>query len=136
MGDHPIILFEGICNFCHSALPFVLRRDPESKFRFATLQSAMAHGLLSTRKFPASDLSSFVLIENNKIFIRSTAALKVCRHLSGLWPLLYGLIVVPRFIRDGVSNWVDRTRYQWFGKRDTCMIPTSDLKSRFLNEHI
>lgn len=136
MGDHPIILFDGICNFCNSAINFVIRRDPESKFRFATLQSEMAHGLLSTRKFPASDLSSFVLIENNKIFIRSTAALKVCRHLSGLWPLLYGLIVVPRFIRDGVYNWIARHRYQWFGKRDTCMIPTSDLRSRFLNEHI
>ncbi|MEP6627466.1 MAG: thiol-disulfide oxidoreductase DCC family protein [Ginsengibacter sp.] len=136
MQDHPIILFDGVCNFCNSAVNFVIKRDPQSKFRFATLQSEKAHEVLSAHQLSSSDLSSFVLIKDDKIYTRSTAALKVCRGLSGLWPMMYGFMIVPRFIRDGVYNWIARHRYQWFGKRETCMIPTNDLRSRFLNEPI
>lgn len=134
MPEHPIILFDGICNFCNSAVNFVIKRDPQSKFRFATLQSEVTHGLLSARQLSSSDLSSFVLIEDDKIYTRSTAALKVCRDLNGLWPLMYGFMIVPRFIRDGVYKWIARHRYQWFGKKDICMVPNKNVRSRFLNE--
>lgn len=133
MADHPIILFDGICNFCNSAVNFVIKRDPKSKFRFGTLQSETAHTLLSARQLSSSDLSSFVLIKDDKIYIRSTAALKVCQDLNGLWPLMYCFMIVPRFIRDGVYNWIARHRYQWFGKKDACMVPNKDVRSRFLN---
>lgn len=136
MRDHAIILFDGVCNFCNSAVNFVIKRDPQSKLKFATLQSEKAHEVLSAHQLSSSDLSSFVLIEDDKIYTRSTAALRVCRELSGFWPMMYGFMIVPRFIRDGVYNWIARHRYQWFGKRETCMIPTNDLRSRFLNEPI
>jgi predicted DCC family thiol-disulfide oxidoreductase YuxK len=136
MQDYPIILFDGVCNFCNSAVNFVIKRDPQSKFRFATLQSEKAHEVLSAHQLSSSDLSSFVLIKDDKTYTRSTAALKVCQDLSGLWPMMYGFMIVPRFIRDGIYNWIARHRYQWFGKRHTCMMPTNDLRSRFLNEPI
>ena len=136
MPDVPIILFDGVCNFCSSAVNFVIKRDKKSILKFATLQSNVSHQLLATRQLPANDLKSFVFIENNKIYTRSTAALKVCRYLNGLWPMMYGFIIVPKFIRDGIYNWISKKRYQWFGKKEECMIPTPGVKDRFLNELI
>lgn len=136
MPEHPVILFDGVCNFCNSAVNFTIKRDPNSKFRFATLQSDLAERLLAERQLSNTDLNSFVLLKDEKVYKRSTAALKVCRDLNGLWPLMYGFIIVPRFIRDGVYNWIARHRYQWFGKKDVCMIPNNDIRSRFLNEPI
>jgi predicted DCC family thiol-disulfide oxidoreductase YuxK len=81
----------------------------------------------------AEDLSTFLFIENNKIYTKSIAALKVCRYLKGLWPLLYGFIIVPEFIRNGIYNLIAKNRYQWFGKKEVCMIPSADVRSRFLN---
>lgn len=75
----------------------------------------------------------FILIENNKAYTRSTGALRVAKKLNGLWPLLYGFIIIPKLLRDGIYNWVGRNRYKWFGKKDACMIPTPELKARFLS---
>jgi predicted DCC family thiol-disulfide oxidoreductase YuxK len=136
MPGQPIILFDGVCNLCNSAVNFVIKRDKKFILKFATLQSNLAKDLLATHHLPANELESFVFIENNKIDTRSTAALKVCKHLSGLWPLMYGFIIVPKFIRDGIYNWISKNRYQWFGIRDECMMPTPDLRARFLNEPI
>ncbi len=136
MPDEPIILFDGVCNFCNSAVNFVIKRDKKSVLKFATLQSSIANQLLAKNNLPTNDLSSFVFIENNKIYTRSAAALKVCRYLNGLWPMMYGFMVVPKFIRDGIYNWISKNRYQWFGKKEECMVPTAEVKSRFLNESI
>ena len=136
MPGQPIILFDGVCNFCNSAVNFVIKRDKKFIFRFATLQSNAAHELLANHQLPPGDLSSFVFIENNKVYTRSAAALKVCRHLDGLWPLMYGFIIVPKFIRDCIYNLVSKNRYQWFGKKENCMIPTTGMRARFLNEPI
>lgn len=136
MHGQPIILFDGVCNLCNSAVNFVIKRDKKSVLKFATLQSNLAQDLLATHHLPANDLQSFVFIDSNKIDTRSTAALKVCRHLNGLWPLMYGFIIVPKFIRDGIYNWISRNRYQWFGKKEECMIPTPAIRARFLNETI
>ena len=136
MPEQPIILFDGICNLCNGAVNFVIKRDKKSVLRFATLQSNFARKILSNNNLFFTDLNSFVLIENGVVYTRSTAALRVCRYLSSLWPLMYGFIIVPRFIRDNIYRWISKNRYRWFGKRESCMIPTSDVKARFLNELI
>lgn len=134
MPDQPIILFDGICNFCNNAVNFIIKRDKNSVLKFAALQSNIAHKILKNNNLPTADLHSFVFIEKDKIFIRSTAALRVCRYLNGLWPLMYGLIIVPRFIRDSIYKWISKNRYRWFGKKEICMIATPDIKVRFLND--
>ncbi len=133
METQPVILFDGVCNFCNGAVNFVIKRDRRSRIRFATMQSDAARELLAPYHWPVDDMKSFLFIENGKLYDRSTAALRVCRYLRGGWPLCYGLIIVPKFIRDGIYNWVARNRYKWFGQKDQCMVPTPDVRARFLN---
>ena len=125
----PIVLFDGVCNLCNGAVRFILARDPRARFRFASLQSEAARRLLGGDP-PAETI---VLIEAGKTHTRSTAALRIARLLRFPWPLWYGWIVVPRPLRDGVYDWVARHRYRWFGRRDTCMVPTPELRDRFLD---
>ncbi|MFN8244307.1 MAG: thiol-disulfide oxidoreductase DCC family protein [Ferruginibacter sp.] len=132
MKEQPVILFDGVCNLCNSAVQFIIKRDKRAVFLFAALQSGTAQTLLQKAPATVRALDSFVLVENNKLYTRSAAALRVCRYLRGGWPLLYGFIIVPAFIRDGVYNWIARNRYKWFGRRQECMIPTPALKARFL----
>ena len=131
--DKPIVLFDGVCNLCNSAVQFIIRHDKKNIFMFTSLQSDTGQKLLAQYDLPLNELNSFILIENNKAYTRSSGALRVIKKLKGLWPLLYGFMIVPKFIRDGVYNWVGRNRYKWFGKQDACMIPTPELKARFLN---
>lgn len=126
------MLFDGVCNLCNSSVQFILNHDKEEAFRFASLQSEEAQEVLGQFEDKPNDLSSVVLLENGTLYTRSTAALRVTRRLSGAWPLLYAFIIVPRPIRDTVYDWIARNRYRWFGKKDQCMIPSPDLKSRFL----
>jgi len=133
MAQHPVILFDGICNLCNSAVQFVIKRDKKQRFRFASLQSEQGQQVLDEMQYPLTRADSFYLVENGKVFDRSTAALRVVRALQGLWPLLYGFIVVPPFIRDGVYNVIAKNRYRWFGQRNTCMVPTAENRARFLH---
>lgn len=133
MNDHPVILFDGVCNFCNSAVNFTLKRNAKANIRFAPMQSEAGQKLLQQYNLPAVDMQSFIFIEDGVVYKQSTAALKVCRHLRGLWPLCYGLIIVPKFIRDGIYNWIARNRYKWFGVQQACMIPTPEVSARFLN---
>jgi predicted DCC family thiol-disulfide oxidoreductase YuxK len=132
MKQAPLILFDGVCNFCNSSVNFVIKRDKKALIQFTPLQSEK--GRLFKRQYglPEADMKSFIFIEDDKVYTRSTAAFKVCRHLSGLWPLCYGFMVIPKFLRDGVYNWVAKNRYKWFGQRQECMIPTPEVKARFL----
>ncbi len=130
--DHPIVLFDGVCNFCNASVNFILKRDPKGVFRFAPLQSETAKRLLEKFHLPLDDLDTMVLIENGKAYTRSTAGLRIARHLNAAWPLLYGFIVLPRFFRDTIYRLIARNRYRWFGKRETCMIPLPEWKERFL----
>ncbi len=132
MTDSPIILFDGLCNFCNAAVNFVFKRDRHRKIHFAALQSEIGQQLLQQHHLSVTDLSSFVFIHNKQAHIKSTAALKVCRHLTGAWPLLYGFILVPTLIRNGVYDFIARNRYRWFGKKASCMVPTAEMKSKFL----
>jgi predicted DCC family thiol-disulfide oxidoreductase YuxK len=133
MEQQPIILFDGVCNFCNSAVNFTLKRNKKANICFAPLQSEAGQKLLQQYNLPANEMRSFIFIENGIIYKQSTAALKVCRHLRGLWPLCYGFIIIPKFIRDGIYNWIARNRYKWFGMRQSCMIPTPEVKARFIS---
>ncbi len=129
---HPTILFDGVCNLCNGSVQFVIRHDPGGKFRFAALQSEFGQEQLTKHGIDPSQLLSIVFLINGRMFDRSRAALEIARRLNGLWPLLYIFVIVPPFIRNAVYNWIARNRYRWFGKQDACMIPTPELKSRFL----
>lgn len=129
----PIVLFDGVCNLCNNAVQFIIRHDKKKQFLFTSLQSEAGQKLLQEYDLPVNELNSFILIDNNKANTRSTGALKVFKKLDGGWPLLYAFIIIPKFIRDAVYNWVRKNRYNWFGKKDECMIPTPELKARFLS---
>ena len=129
-SEPAILLFDGVCNLCNAWVRFVIRRDPAPpRFRFAALQSEAGQRLLG-RELQAMD--TFVLIDGGRVFVRSSAALRVLARLGLPWSILYALILVPRPLRDGCYRWVARHRYGWFGRREECMVPTQELQSRFL----
>jgi predicted DCC family thiol-disulfide oxidoreductase YuxK len=132
-SENPIILFDGICNLCNRSVQFVLKYDKQKLFRFASLQSTAGQRLLKEYHLSETVFNSFVLIKNNKTYLKSTAALMVAKELTGIIKILYIFIIVPAFIRNGIYNVIAKNRYKWFGKQDSCMMPTPDLQSRFLN---
>ena len=127
-----IVLFDGVCNLCNAAVQFIIDRDKEGKYVFTSLQSPTGNALLEKFGLSTTDFDTFVLIDNNSAFTKSTAALKVARQLDGLWKLTYIFIIVPAFIRDAVYGFIAKNRYRWFGKEENCRIPTPELKQRFL----
>ncbi|MCF7755990.1 thiol-disulfide oxidoreductase DCC family protein [Paenibacillus sp. FSL R5-0766] len=129
---HPIVLVDGVCHFCQGLTKWIIKRDPEGKYHFASLQSDVAKELLAKGNLSTDSMDTFVLIENGKYYTRSTAALRLAKGLKFPYPLLYVFIIVPRFIRNAVYNWVARNRYRWFGKDEACMLPTPEIKDRFL----
>lgn len=131
MNDKPVILFDGVCNLCSGSVQFILKRDKEKKFLFASLQSAYGKNILNQFALPTDTFNSFILLEDGKIFTRSTAALKMFSQLNG-WKWVKLFWIVPKFIRDAVYNLIAKNRYKWFGKKDECWIPTPELKARFL----
>jgi len=128
-----IVLFDGVCNLCNSSVQFILKRDKKKKFLFGSLQGKAGQQYLEKYQLPTNTFNSFMLIEGEKLYTRSTAALKMLKHLGGIWSLFYGLIIIPPFIRDAVYNFIAKNRYRWFGKKEACWVPTPDLKSRFLD---
>ena len=128
-----IILFDGICNLCNGSVIFILKREKDPVFQFASIQSETGKELLEWCGLPSNYNQAVVYIENGKIYLGSTAALKIGRNLMFPWSLLsYAGFVVPKFIRDWVYNQIAKHRYQWFGKKDVCMVPTESLRARFL----
>ena len=127
-----IILFDGVCNLCNSSVQFIIRNDPKKLFLFASLQSDAASKILLQFRIKKLDLTSILFIENGLIYDKSTAILKISRKLKGGYPLLYGFIIIPRFMRDWMYQQLANNRYKWFGKKDICMVPSSDLVDRFL----
>lgn len=132
MQMQAVIFFDGLCNLCNGAVQFTIARDRKNIFRFASLQSAYAAEKLAPFNIAPENLQSFILLENSKVYLRSTAALRVAKKLNGLWPLLYAFIIVPSFIRDAVYDYIAKNRYKWFGKQESCWVPTPELKSKFL----
>jgi len=131
-NQHLILLFDGVCNFCNFWVNFLLDRDKEDKFRFTPLQSEIGEKFLKKLCLSTKDFDTFVLIDEDKYYIKSTAALIVAKNLTGLWKMLYVFIIIPRPIRDSLYNLVAKNRYKLFGKREACRIPTSEERNKFL----
>jgi len=128
-----IVLFDGVCNLCSGSVQFIIRRDPKARFRFAAMQSEIGRALMVQCRMPLEPIESFVLIEGAECLIKSDAAIHIARRLSGLWPLLSALAVIPRPLRDLGYDVIARHRYAWFGKKSACMVPSAKDRERFLD---
>ncbi|MEZ5426354.1 MAG: thiol-disulfide oxidoreductase DCC family protein [Pyrinomonadaceae bacterium] len=128
-----IVLFDGVCNFCNDWVNFIIERDRKDHFKFAPLQSDTARRFLEEHNVDPEETDSVVVIENEKAYTYSTAALRITRGLGGLWAVFYALIIVPKPIRDAVYKWIAGNRYKWFGKKEACMIPTPEVREKFLS---
>lgn len=131
--QHPVILFDGVCNLCNASVQLVIRHDPKHHFRFASLQSEFGQKVLADYNLPIQEFGSFILLEDGKVYTKSTAALRITKKLNAAWPMLYGFIIVPPFIRNAVYDFVSRNRYKWFGKKEACWVPTPALKQLFID---
>jgi predicted DCC family thiol-disulfide oxidoreductase YuxK len=129
-----IIFFDGVCNLCNASIDFIIKRDKKGKFLVGALQDAISKKVLSEFEVKKDYLDSLVLLENNEIFYKSTAALKIAKNLSGLWPALYPLIYLPKGLRDPIYDWIAKNRYSWFGKKNTCRLPSPEEKAKFLTK--
>ena len=127
-----IILFDGICNFCNSSVNFIMARDCKNKFKFAALQSEAGQELMKKFNLDPKVLSSFILVEDDKYYTKSTAVLRVAKELKFPWYLSYIFIIEPPFIRNIAYDIFAKYRYKWFGKRDVCRVLTSEERKRFL----
>lgn len=132
----PIILFDGVCNFCDGMVNFVIRRDEKKIFKFAPLQSGAGQKLVEEYGLNKPGIDSVVLIENGRGYTHSTAALRIVRHLGGVYSWAYALIYLPRALRDFFYKLFARNRYRLFGKKDECMIPTPEIRERFLDQGV
>jgi predicted DCC family thiol-disulfide oxidoreductase YuxK len=130
--NNPIILYDGVCHLCNGVINFILPRDKSRTFRFSPLQSDAGQALLKKFNLPTDDYDSFVLVEGETFYMRSAAAIKVMQGLGFPYSLGGALWILPRPVRDALYNWVAKNRYKWFGQYDSCMMPTPDIKERFL----
>ena len=133
MHEREVILFDGVCGLCNRLVNFILRKDKRARFRFAALQSGTGRKLLAEHGLSQEDLDSVVLMAGGAAYQRSTAVLQVLRRLGFPWSLLWPGIVIPVRVRDAMYNAVAKRRYRWFGKSESCRVPTAAERSRFLN---
>ena len=131
-NNYKIILFDGVCNLCNGAVTYIIKRDKKNVFKFAALQSEIGQQLISKFNIDTSKVDSIIFIDGEKHYTKSSAALHIAKQLSGAYPLLFGFMVVPKFIRNSIYDYIAKNRYKWFGKKESCMIPTAELKSKFL----
>ena len=131
LPEHPIILFDGVCNLCAWSVRFIIERDPGGHFHFASLQSDFGRALMVAHGLDPDELNSFILVEGGRAYTASDAALRVARRLPWPWCWCFVFIALPRFLRDPAYRFIARNRYRWFGKSDSCLIPTPELKHRF-----
>ena len=136
--DHPVLLFDGVCNLCNAFLRFVVRFDADGMFRFAPVQSPVGQDLLDRHgeSQDPTDPDTVVLVEDGQAYTKSAAALRVLRRLDGPFPLLYPLVAVPEPLRDGVYDLVARVRYPLFGRTEECQLPAPELRERFVERSL
>tara|TARA_B100000945_G_C20184288_1_gene503851 strand:+ start:283 stop:681 length:399 start_codon:yes stop_codon:yes gene_type:complete len=128
-----IILFDGVCNLCNGAINFIIKHDPKGIFKFASLQGETGKQLLAQHNIDPQETDSIVLIDNDQVSVKSSAALRIAKNLNQGYPLLFGFMIIPTFIRNGVYDFIAANRYKWFGKKESCMLPTPELRTRFLD---
>ncbi|WP_303721817.1 thiol-disulfide oxidoreductase DCC family protein [Malonomonas rubra] len=131
MNEHPVLLFDGVCNLCSAAVQFIIKRDAGA-FRFAAMQSPAGERLLAEHRLTDVSGETMVLIVGRNIYLRSDAALQVARRLNGAWALLYGFILLPRSWRESGYRLLANNRYRWFGRRQSCRLPSEEDRHRFL----
>jgi len=131
-----VVLFDGVCNFCDASVNFIIKHDENKIFRFASLQSPAGQKLVKEYRMDKPGLDSIILIENGRAYTHSTAALKIAAGLKGIWSWAHALIYLPRGLRDLFYKLIARNRYRLFGKKDECMIPTPEVRERFLEEGV
>ena len=132
-NGHKIVLFDGVCNFCNSSVLKIIKNDKENVFFFTSLQSNLGKQIMNHFKIDTAKIDSIILIESETEFsIKSTAALKILTHFNGFWKLFQICWIIPPFIRNSMYNYIAKNRYKWFGKKDNCMIPTDEIKSKFI----
>ncbi len=129
---HKIILFDGVCNLCNSTVQRVIKNDKNDVFRFTALQSAVGMVMVTEHRIDTARTDSIILVNGDTVSVKSTAALKIAKELSGAYPLLYGFMIVPAVIRNWIYDFIARNRYKWYGRQENCMIPTPELKKKFL----
>jgi predicted DCC family thiol-disulfide oxidoreductase YuxK len=130
--SHPVIFFDGFCNLCNGAVQFIIANDKRDVFRLTALQSEAAKALLSGKGKEVLSADSILLLENGKVYMRSTAALRIAKRLGAAWPMLYVCIIIPPFIRDYLYDVVAKNRYKVWGKRESCMLPGPDTAKKFI----
>jgi predicted DCC family thiol-disulfide oxidoreductase YuxK len=132
MTNHAIVLFDGVCNLCTWSVQFILQRDPRGYFKFSSMQSESGRKLMEDHGVPSENMDTFVLLDGGKCLTRSDAVIEVAQHLSGSWSLLRVLSAIPKPIRDWGYAIIANNRYRWFGKQNTCMLPSPEIRDRFL----
>lgn len=130
--DGPVVLFDGVCNFCNGAVNFLIRQDQKGVISYGSLQSNAGQELLRHFHLPVQNFDSVVYVKNEKVYQKSAAALEIARDLGGWWKLALLASAVPRPLRDAVYDWIAKNRYRWFGKKDHCMIPSPEVRNRFI----
>lgn len=128
----PVLLFDGVCNLCNKLVIFIIRKDRLAKIRFAALQSETGKEILKAHNLPDKDIDSVVYISGHTIFLKSSAVLHLLKDVGNGWNLFFGLIIIPRFIRDFFYDLIARTRYRIFGKKSVCMMPSPEIADRFI----
>ncbi len=131
--DKPILLFDGVCNFCNSSVNFIVDRNSKKNILFSSLQSQTGQQLLEKFNLPKDNFNSLVLVDGDNYYTKSTAALKIAEYLDGNWKFLSILKIIPKFIRDFGYDFIAKNRYKIFGKSDQCRISTKEMRERFLN---
>ena len=134
-GEAPVVLFDGVCNLCNGAVQFILDHDRTRVLRFASLQSEGGRALLARygMRAPEGDPETIVVVEGDRVYERSTAALRIARHLTFPYSLARAFVIVPRPLRDLVYRFVARHRYRWFGRTNECRVPTPELRARLVS---
>jgi predicted DCC family thiol-disulfide oxidoreductase YuxK len=132
--QHPLVLFDGICNLCDHTVRFIIKRDRNEVFRFIPLQSALGKALLDQFGFPPDYRDSFVLIDHGRPYIKSTAFIRISKKLQMPWPLFSLTAMIPRILRDYIYNKIGKNRYSWFGQHDYCEVQPAAMSQRFLTE--
>ncbi len=133
MNKHSVIFFDGVCNLCNASVQFAIEHDKKDVFRFTALQGDYAKNILTKFNLNPENMNSIILMEDDKLYNKSSAALRIAKRLNGIFPILYVFIVVPKFIRDWFYDIIAKNRYKWWGKQESCWVPSPELKSKFYN---
>jgi predicted DCC family thiol-disulfide oxidoreductase YuxK len=131
MAEQPIIFFDGVCNLCNASVQFVIEHDKKDQFKFTALQGDYAKEFLPKFNVDPQGLNTILLLQERKLYSKSSAALRIAKKLNGLIPLLSVFLIVPKFIRDWFYDIIAKNRYKWWGKEESCWVPTPELKSKF-----